>query len=329
MSLETLKVLIVDDSPEDAEIVTDALATFTSYHCDCIAIDNAHKALQELQYNNYDLVLLDYNMPGNDGLWVLSELQLECLTVPIVFMTGAGDERVAVKALKLGATDYICKHDIQSQSLQECVDYAIKRKKEDLAFLARATRDPLTGVMARYTFMETLEQTVTRAERSQNRFALLFIDLNKFKPINDRLGHNAGDQVLIEVTQRISASLRKCDTLARIGGDEFVVIVEDLGCNCTANSAVITKRIAHSIADAVYYVEGQEVSLGAAIGVAMFPASGGTGKELLNAADEAMYECKKADDVEFVHHASCQHLLEETITQGNVVMVNQAARRRF
>jgi len=309
MNTEKLKVLIVDDSPEDAELVTDALAGSVLYDYQCQSIHDAQSALHELKYQQYDVVLLDYNMPGNDGLWVLSELQVECLSVPIIFMTGSGDERVAVKALKLGATDYVCKVDLDAINLEESILYSLKRKQEDIEFLERATRDPLTSTMTRFTFMETLQQTVNRSERNSNRFAVLFIDLDKFKPINDTYGHYVGDQVLIESSKRISAGMRKCDSLARLGGDEFVMLVEDLGDEGPSNAAIVANRVYKAITELAYHYAESKIYLGASIGVAIYPECGSNASELLGAADEAMYECKRASKGGFVYHKSCRHLL--------------------
>lgn len=300
-------VLIVDDSPEDAELIADLLDEIDEGAFLTTVNHDAAKAVHDIRYNDFDLVLVDYNMPGNDGLWLLSELQVECLTIPVIFLTGSGDERVAVQALKLGATDYVSKVDIDAKSLGESIDYSIERKREDLAFLARATRDALTGVMARFSFMETLEQTLVRSERSKKKFAILFIDLDKFKPINDQHGHQVGDRVLVEASRRMAGSLRRCDTLARMGGDEFVVILEDVNQLCSPTSVhIVANRLHEAITAEKYCIPELNLELGASIGVAVYPDSGESAEALLNAADEAMYECKNASHAPpFSFHQSC------------------------
>jgi len=280
----------------------------------------------ELRYNRYDVLLLDNHMPGYSGLWVLSEMQVENLSIPIVFMTGSGDERVAVKALKLGAQDYISKANLTNKEIDDAIAYAIKRKKEDLEFLARATRDPLTGVLARYSFEDTLEQTLSRAERKGQSFALLFIDLDKFKAINDIHGHQTGDQVLIEASQRMLRCLRRCDSLARLGGDEFVVILEDVGACSTTSSGIAAQRLYDAITTE-YYCPPKNLTLGASIGISIFPNSGSDLQQLLRSADEAMYECKSLEDTPFVYHSSCS-VIDERVQQLRLDHSNKVAKQK-
>ena len=306
MSDGVISALIVDDSPDDAELIEDTLGGIKGYVFDIVICTGALSAVSEARRKHFQLVLVDYNMPGNDGLWLLSELQNKYLDTAIIFLTGSGSERVAVEALKKGATDYLCKNEITAESLGKSISYSLKRKSEDLEFLYRVTRDSLTGVMSRFSFLEVLEQTVKRCGRNQNRFALLFIDLDKFKPVNDQYGHLVGDQVLVDVSRRIWGCLRKCDTLARMGGDEFVVLVEDIAHGYLAsNLSSVANRVFCAITDEFYSVPELNLKVGASIGVAIYPASGQSAKELLTAADEAMYECKKAQVYPFVFHDSC------------------------
>lgn len=319
-------MLVVDDSPEDAEIIADLLTSSDSPSYRLHFCNNAKDALMELRYQEYDVLLLDNHMPGYSGLWALSEMRLENISVPIVFMTGCGDERVAVQAIKLGAQDYVSKKALSTKEITDSIQYAIKRKQEDLEFLARAMRDPLTGVMARYSFDDALEQAVSRAERKGQSFALLFIDLNKFKAINDFHGHQAGDLVLIEVANRITKCLRRCDSLARLGGDEFVIILEDVGACSAQSSAVAAQRIAQEIS-LPYEYQGRPLTLAASIGVSIYPNSGTQKLDLVRAADQAMYECKNTPNAIFSFHETCQKI-DGNVQQIRLSKSNEGAKRR-
>lgn len=297
-----LKIIVVDDSPEDAEILSDLLHALPDQKYDIDLVDNAAAALRLLRQQSFDCVFIDINMPGHDGLWILSELQLETISTPIIMMTGHGDEKTAVQAMKLGAQDYLSKNDLSSDSLHKTVRYAIAQKKKEMDFLSRATRDPMTGIAARYAFKDAVQQAIARAERSDHSLAVLFIDLDKFKEINDNFGHETGDKVLIEACQRMGDVLRQSDTLGRFGGDEFVVLIEGQSANIFDHSNRIAERLHLAITQSPYNHQDQALQLGASIGIAHYPASGNGADELLSAADQAMYLAKADSTLRYAYH---------------------------
>ena len=160
--------------------------------------------------------------------------------------------------------------------------------EKQLAFLAHY--DALTQLPNRHLFSDRLERLIAQARRSEQRFALLFIDLDNFKPINDTLGHLTGDGVLKEIAARILAGVRESDTVARLGGDEFVIIAAGL-----SGEAEIGRFCAKLI-DAIgrpMTIDGHELAISGSFGCAVFPEHGGDGLLLLKRADEAMYRAKK------------------------------------
>jgi diguanylate cyclase (GGDEF)-like protein len=165
----------------------------------------------------------------------------------------------------------------------------LERNREDLEHLAR--HDPLTGLPNRRAFQERLELTLARAQRSGERFALLFIDVDQFKSINDRWGHEGGDAALKIVAQRLSAAVRKADAVARMGGDEFVVLLE----NPTRREdiVVIAEKLLDSMHSPILHA-GQEMQVGFSIGISQYPDDGDTAAALLSRADHAMYATKAA-----------------------------------
>ena len=306
MSDSMLRVLLVDDSPDDIELVSDLLMETKGTRFNLCSCSSAKEAMFQLRYSDFDCMLIDYNMPGEDGFWVLEEVQVQAIHTPIIMMTGEGDEKLAVKALKSGAQDYLSKIDLNSADLLDSINYAIQRKSKDLEFLQRATRDLLTGVNARYAFDEELEHAISRARRSGRSLSVLFLDLDKFKEVNDQHGHEVGDQVLVEAADRMLQCLRGCDTLGRFGGDEFLIILEELvtpGAEPGSHAKVV-ERIHAAITAEKYGQPDLNLELGVSIGVALYPYSGTTPAALVRAADEAMYECKKTADKTHVYHAA-------------------------
>ena len=163
-----------------------------------------------------------------------------------------------------------------------------KRQEEEARFLAY--HDTLTGLPNRRLLDDRLRQAVFLAQRRDARVALMVVDLDRFKQVNDALGHRAGDSVLREAAHRIAGCLRKADTLARHGGDEFVVVIPDL--HQESDCQVVAEKILRAL-EPPFRVDGREFSIGASIGLSLFPADAGDGEALLRNADAAMYRAKQ------------------------------------
>ena len=160
-----------------------------------------------------------------------------------------------------------------------------------------ANHDPLTGLGNRALFESLLKQTVGRAERGQNQLALLYVDLDKFKPVNDQHGHEAGDELLKQVADRLKACVRDADCVARLGGDEFGVILEG------TDAKMAAQRVAKAMVGTIampFKLAKAEVKIGCSIGAAIFPENGKDDENLLKAADEAMYAAKKSGGQRFI-----------------------------
>jgi diguanylate cyclase (GGDEF)-like protein/PAS domain S-box-containing protein len=164
----------------------------------------------------------------------------------------------------------------------------IKQTEENLNKMAFF--DSLTGLPNRVLFRDRCGQALTRAQRSRSRVALLYLDLDHFKHVNDSLGHHAGDLLLCEASSRIVAQVRETDTVCRLGGDEFTVILENL--SSSEDAATVAKKIIEGLAES-FIIEGSEVFVGTSIGIALFPFDGDTPEELSKRADAAMYDAKE------------------------------------
>lgn len=168
--------------------------------------------------------------------------------------------------------------------------YVTKLQTAEKSLKKHAFFDPLTGLANRLLLMDRFQRAMQHAKRSRTQFAVLMVDLNKFKAINDTYGHAAGDTVLITVSQRLVSVVRASDTVARLGGDEFVLIIESL----TEREQIIGlgEKLMHMLAQDILLDCGTRVSLGGSIGFAWYPKDGDTLKDILEVADQAMYFCK-------------------------------------
>jgi diguanylate cyclase (GGDEF)-like protein/PAS domain S-box-containing protein len=173
-------------------------------------------------------------------------------------------------------------------ALQTSLPAEKKERKRD-RFLAY--HDALTGLPNRTFFLGLMGEAIKRARRNRTCLALLFIDLDDFKPVNDTFGHHVGDLLLKAVAERLQASVRKSDTVARIGGDEFTVIQAELKDAATAR--LLARKLAQSVGQP-YMIRQHRISIGASIGVAVYPADGLGQESLLDRADRAMYRAKLA-----------------------------------
>jgi len=167
------------------------------------------------------------------------------------------------------------------------IDLGLKHYVQQLQFLA--FHDPLTKLPNRFLFKDRLTGAIKHSKRSNQTFGLLFIDLDKFKSVNDNYDHRIGDKLLRQAADRITATLRESDTAARFGGDEFVVIVEDLSGDKAAAkiAAVILKKLRQP-----FDLEGQSISISGSIGIAIFPKHGWSSEQLIKNADMALYQAK-------------------------------------
>ena len=164
----------------------------------------------------------------------------------------------------------------------------IKRLQEQLEHMAR--HDQLTELPNRFLFNDRLAQALVQTKRRKGRFALLFLDLDKFKQVNDTHGHEAGDALLVAVAGRLRECIRESDTVARMGGDEFTILINDV--KTDENVAKVTDMLIQTLTRPFQMAWGETV-IGASIGIALYPEDGVTTDELLSRADTAMYQIKQ------------------------------------
>jgi diguanylate cyclase (GGDEF)-like protein len=288
---EPTRILLVEDDPDQATLVRRMLETALGPGHELVHADRIADAREELSYQDVACVLLDISLPDARELEGLRELREAAPDVPIVVLSARTAELLAVQAVQEGAQDYLVKGRVDPGLLSRAIRYAVARKETEIESRLEAMRDPVTGLPNRALLRDRLHQVLARSRRHFSPFAVLFLDLDGFKEINDRYGHGAGDQVLVQIASRIRAAIREMDTPARYGGDEFVVLCEKVASE--AEAAEIAERISREIESPVL-VEGAEFRVGVSIGIAIGSPGATDAEALIREADGAMYDAKNA-----------------------------------
>lgn len=285
-----IKVLLIEDNPGDARLVEEKLREATNGNFRLYHVQRLEEALQHLKENSFDVVLLDLTLPDAQGVGTVTKVSSEYPSLPIVVLSGLSDETLAVQAVQVGAQDYLVKGQGNGALLTRSLRYAIERKQaeERLAYLAQY--DHLTGLANRSLFKDRLNQALARSDRNQDLVALMFLDLDNFKVINDTLGHDAGDTVLQAVADRLNKCVRKTDTVARLGGDEFTIILE--GLKKSEAPITVAQKIINSLAPP-FHIGDREVFITTSIGITLYPLDANNSKDLLKFADRSMYRAKE------------------------------------
>ena len=255
--------------------------------------DTYQAGLQKLCEGNYGVCLLDYRLDdGQDGLQLLKTARAAGNQTPTIFLTAETDPALDEQALQAGAMDFLVKAEFTPRMLARSVRYAIKLGDtlEQLRLLA--TRDPLTGLRNRREFERLLADEWQRCARFQRPFALVVADIDHFKKVNDTHGHQAGDAVLKHVANLLAGQLRTVDHLARVGGEEFAIIMVETG----AKDALETiQRLLALLAESPCALpdSAESVTVTISAGIAMMPEDADTTQALFEAADKALYSAKR------------------------------------
>lgn len=282
--------LVLDDAPGDAALVRLALEGLGYEPASIVEARRVQEALELVGQRHFSLAVVDLSLPDATGLDVIRQLYASNPNLPIVVASGASRD-VCEQALACGAQE-IASKDYLMQELPGAVKRALLRKSADHAVRYRATHDAMTTLYNRAHFIEMLERAVARMRRHATGCAVIYIDLDGFKPINDRFGHAAGDEALKTVAMRLMQSLRDCDSAARLGGDEFAVLIEDVYDRAALRP--IAQRILRTLAEPIPLSNGQQARVAGSLGIALCPTSSTNALDLMDAADSAMFAAKDA-----------------------------------
>jgi diguanylate cyclase (GGDEF)-like protein len=302
MNKDKIKILLVDDDEDDYIVTKELLAEVEEREYELEWASSYKDALELIGSKQYDVFLFDYNLGAHSGLDLLREVINHDCTSPVVMLTGQGNNETDIEAMNAGAVDYLSKSEINSYLLDRSVRYAIKNKKAEDRILHMAYYDSLTNLPNRALFNDRLKQALAHGERNSSNLAVLFLDLDNFKRINDTFEHRAGDLLLQGISDRIIKCLRTSDTVsrpfqnsisntvARLGGDEFTILLSEI--ESAESAAKVAQRVLTSITYP-FLIEGHEVYISGSIGIAIYPLDGEDADHLLRNADTAMYHAKE------------------------------------
>ncbi|MGB5544984.1 MAG: EAL domain-containing protein [Polyangiales bacterium] len=288
---EVREVLLVEDNRIDAQLIRRLLRRVSASYYRITHVRTLKDALLSTEELTPDVILADLNLPDSRGTHTVASLQTAYPDIPLVIVSAWEDEAISLRSVKAGAQDYLVKGHIDGANLHRVIRYAIERKRTELELVRLAQFDQLTGLPNRTLLRERVNRALARAMRSGSGVATLILDMDRFKEINDMLGHEVGDKLLIEAAKRIRGNVRDQDTVARLGGDEFAVVLEDV--HEAKEVLPVIERIVNSLRQ-VTNIDGHEVNTSSSIGIAMYPENGNNLSELLRAADLAMYQAKSA-----------------------------------
>ncbi len=282
-------ILIVDDNPKNIQFLG-SLLTEKGYTIG-IARDGI-KTLEFLEAKMPDLILLDIMMPGMDGYEVCQKIKKQNLlkNIPIIFLSAKSETEDIVKGFDLGGVDYVTKPFVSAELLARVrLHLELKNLRSKIEHMAN--HDTLTGLPTLRLASDRLDLAISNAKRLKQKVALLFMDLDGFKQVNDTYGHEVGDVVLQTIAQRLREAIREVDTACRIGGDEFLVLI----------SGAVNRYQVEEVCQRLIESVGKKVTLGdisstvgVSIGIAIYPDHASNPLDLRKKADKIMYKVKES-----------------------------------
>ncbi len=287
-----LRVLMVEDSLADAMLVEWEFKN-AGYEAGVRRVETESELRAALDEETWDVVTCDYRLPQFSAPAALELVRNHGADVPFIVISGTVGEDTAVEMMRAGAHDYLMKGNLArlgpavERELRDAEDRA-QRSRAEASLHYQAFHDVLTGLSNRTRLRAELERLTAATPGDPRRFALLIINLDRFKEVNDTLGHQSGDLLLQQVGPRFRAELGELDLLSRLGGDEFAVLLPGAD---ALNARLVAAHLLRAL-ERPFEIEGSEVELGGSIGIALYPDHGGDADALLRRADIAMYVAK-------------------------------------
>jgi len=312
MNSENIKLLLIEANLADSRLLKEWLTDAVPGKHIVTAAYSANEARKYLKEFDFDIVITDLNLPDIDGLDIISSIQAINSKIPIVVSIGETDQKLSLQIVQMGAQDYLVKGQGDGHLINRVIDYSIERKKDVQQLSHLANYDSLTGLANRLLFRERLDRALIRADRSNTLVSLFVIDLDRFKNVNDTLGHDAGDQLLVQVANRLRECTREGDTVSRLGGDEFTIIMEDLK---NADDAILTADKVLDFMKKPFDINSNEIFVTPSIGITVYPIDDTNAGHLFINADSAMYQAKESG-------RNCYRFYTENMNSHLIVQMN-------
>lgn len=292
MSIDTIRILLIEDNPVEALLMKSVLTRSAAKNAylpgvELVSAKLFAAGLECLAEGNIDVVLLDLSLPDADGLETLVKLREQEPNVPVVVLTGRDDESLALEAMQVGAQDYLVKGQVDGPNIVRAVRYAVERHRLQLSL---SLIDDLTALYNRRGFMTLAEQHLKTTRRTGKESLLIYADMDGLKRINDTYGHREGSNAIIKVAESLKKTFRDSDIIARIGGDEFVIIAHEAA---GENIEAIFDRLYQSL----HNFNAQRLvpyDLSVSVGAARISETISSLEELMEEADAAMYKQKQS-----------------------------------
>ena len=296
MDKPIIQILLIEDDSSDALLLREAVRDDALSSFEFTVAEDLNSGLKFLRQNDFDVILLDLGLPDSQGLASFETVRNTHPEKPVVVLSVLTDEKLALEAVRSGAQDYLVKGPTGWEIASRAIRYAIERKRMEEHLQYMATHDALTGLPNRKLFVDRLTHGIERARRLRTgenekwELAVMLLDLDNFKSANDRFGHPQGDVLLQTVSALLKNSVRESDTVARMGGDEFTLIFENVH---GEDDASILARKVLAVFDRSFQLMGHELRVTASLGISLYPRDGQDAETLLTHADIAMYQAKQ------------------------------------
>lgn len=287
LETERLRILLIEDNPPDAFFFREVLGAGTELFC----VASLAQALNRLSEQQFSIIVTDLRLPDADGFEAIRALEATASHIPVLVLSCLQNEDFALGAVEAGAQDFMIKGQTSPQVLRRAIHHSIGRKRTEQRLIRMAHYDQLTGLANRSLYLQRIENAAARARRTGSRFAVMLLDLDYFKPINDQHGHQAGDVVLEKVAAALNEAVRDGDTVARFGGDEFAVLLDPI--EHADDPITVADRLSRAIESPIELRPDCSVTMTASIGIAVYPVAGAEPEALLKSADEALYRVKQ------------------------------------
>ena len=285
------KILLIDDDRLQQKLLEAMIKNFRSGPFELDEASTYADGLKKMLSGKYAACLLDYRLNDADGLALLREARIAGCFTPVIVLTADDSEEVDIAAMEAGAVDYLVKGTFTPRLLERALRYALKLDETLSQLRQLAQRDELTRLLNRREFQRILEEEWDRSMRFKRPFALIMVDIDFFKKINDTHGHQTGDEVLRHVASLLAGQIRNVDRVARYGGEEFALIMVETDRHSAIESM---KRLGVLLAETPCIISDEltiDVTLSAGVATSLEDAS--SASELVAAADQALYAAKK------------------------------------